>query len=100
MVVSGLIRLAFFCLLVYIFFKVLKKLFAKPPPRRQEPGRGGPFGFSPSAAVDEMVQDPVCKVYLPKREAVSTVSEGQKVFFCSRECCQKFMAEKAGKVDG
>jgi uncharacterized protein len=43
--------------------------------------------------IDEMVQDPVCKTYVPMREAVRKVSGGREVFFCSKECSERFEEE-------
>jgi YHS domain-containing protein len=44
---------------------------------------------------EELVQDPVCKCYVPKTQAFKVEFKGRMLFFCSRECHQKFVAEKA-----
>ena len=90
MLVSGLIRLVFFCLLVYLFVKVLKKLFLKPGPDRGRVYTNPLFVNHNSEQVDEMVQDPVCKVYVPKKEALTAVFSGEMFYFCSKECREKF----------
>jgi YHS domain-containing protein len=41
---------------------------------------------------NEMVQDPVCKVYIPKKESLTTVHSGTAYFFCSKECLEKFIS--------
>jgi YHS domain-containing protein len=46
--------------------------------------------------VDEMVQDPFCKTYIPRREAVRRRVGGQEHFFCSEECARKFEAQEKG----
>lgn len=46
----------------------------------------------PKEIEDEMVQDPVCKIYVPKRQAL--VLHGLKeenVYFCSAQCRDKFI---------
>jgi YHS domain-containing protein len=44
--------------------------------------------------IDEMVQDPYCMKYIPQREAVRKVIEGNEIFFCSRECAEKFVRKR------
>ena len=41
-----------------------------------------------------MVQDSVCKTYLPKDEAIKEIHKGQEYFFCSKECQRKFLEIK------
>ena len=41
-----------------------------------------------------LVQDPVCKCYLPRSQAQAADFRGEKVFFCSEECRRKFLAGK------
>lgn len=38
----------------------------------------------------EMVQDPVCKTYIPKSAALAKYSGGQTVYFCSQQCVDAF----------
>jgi len=40
--------------------------------------------------IDEMIQDPVCKTYIPRRESFRRTFGGKEIFFCSRECADKF----------
>ena len=40
--------------------------------------------------IDEMVQDPFCKIYVPIRDAKRRVIHGREYFFCSDECADKF----------
>lgn len=35
---------------------------------------------------DVMVKDPVCGVYVPRREALQIRDQGQDVYFCSEKC--------------
>lgn len=78
--VSVLVRLAVFGLLVYCFVKLIRRVFPAGPPR----------GVPPDRMVDEMVQDPVCKVYIPRREALSAMHEGRTYYFCSERCRRTF----------
>jgi YHS domain-containing protein len=80
--VSWLIRAVFFLLLLYVFMWLLKKMFRRPAARTgMQSGR---------IAVNELVQDPVCKVYLPRQEALCVERGGKKHYFCSRECRRRY----------
>jgi YHS domain-containing protein len=48
----------------------------------------------PAPITDELVKDPVCGVYCPKREATQLYYRGRQHFFCSRECKQKFIEQQ------
>jgi len=43
------------------------------------------------AAVREMFRDPVCGVYISGDTALSALSRGRRVYFCSDECRRKFL---------
>ena len=40
--------------------------------------------------VDEMVQDPYCKTYIPLTGAYKRTINGKTYFFCSKECADNF----------
>ncbi|RMH36488.1 MAG: YHS domain-containing protein [Nitrospirae bacterium] len=44
---------------------------------------------------DVMVQDPVCKVYIPVGAAVIEHVGGQRYYFCSEECARAFEQESS-----
>jgi YHS domain-containing protein len=74
-------RLLFLIILGYLFYRAIKSAFGKTKGIKK-----GPDG----AVIDEMVQDPFCKTYVPLREAVKKTLGGQVYFFCSKECADKF----------
>jgi YHS domain-containing protein len=48
----------------------------------------------PQQIQDEMVEDPVCKVYIPKRQAlVWGTGQGEEKYFCSPECRKKYQED-------
>jgi YHS domain-containing protein len=50
---------------------------------------------APAEIQDEMVQDPVCKTYVPKRLALEgNRSDREKVYFCSTECRDNYLKIK------
>ena len=41
---------------------------------------------------DVLVQDPVCKTFIPRREALRTEKGGATYFFCSEGCLKRFQS--------
>ncbi len=73
----------------YLVYRFLRGFM--PPPKL-------PKRNPPQEIQDEMVQDPVCQVYLPKRQAlVLNDSKGEIHYFCSAQCRDKFVKEKKRK---
>jgi YHS domain-containing protein len=56
--------------------------------------RVGKSGNSRLASHDVLVEDPVCKVCVPKKQAFSLDEDGKTTYFCSDECRKKFIASK------
>lgn len=42
---------------------------------------------------DEMVQDPVCRTYVPRGIAVEETIRGQAYYFCSKECAETYQKQ-------
>jgi len=45
---------------------------------------------------DQMVQDPVCHTFIPRRIAVVEKIGGQTYCFCSRQCAVAFQNQQTG----
>jgi YHS domain-containing protein len=43
---------------------------------------------------EELVQDPYCQTYVPKRTAAKKRVKGRDYYFCTKECLRKFLEEK------
>lgn len=82
-----MLRIIFFAIIAYVLFKILGKLFFSKKKSHRFSQKQSP------RVIDEMVQDPVCKVYLPKREAVGLNRSENTLFFCSRDCLEKFKTD-------
>ncbi len=70
----------------YLIYRFLRRsaLFKAPAGKR-----------APAEIQDEMVQDPVCKTYVPKRVALEVNrADGEKEYFCSTECRDTFLKLK------
>jgi len=59
---------------------------------KKKPGKS-PI-LSSETITDEMVMDPNCHVYIPKREAIKAKIAGETIYFCSKECKKKYLKEK------
>jgi len=68
-------------LLIILFFMIRTSI-------REYLGKKKPSSLLPGK--DVMVQDPVCKAYIPAGTAVGEKIGGQQYYFCSQECAGKF----------
>ena len=78
------LRILILGFLFYLLFRLLiggKKRVAKP-------------GNAQSSSHDVLVEDPVCKVCVPKQQAVVLKEDDKTIYFCSLECREKFIATK------
>jgi uncharacterized protein len=48
----------------------------------------------PQPIEDIMIKDPYCGAYFPQRQGETLRYDGQDLFFCSKECRDKFIKEK------
>ncbi len=85
-----MLRLIIIILFIYVLYRLFKGFFSqkKEVPRKK-----------PAGVIDEMVQDPFCKTYIPRREAYKRVLGGKEILFCSKECADKFEAQAESKTE-
>ncbi|MBI3455405.1 MAG: hypothetical protein HY002_06425 [Candidatus Rokubacteria bacterium] len=50
----------------------------------------GRAGAGPRAIRDELVKDPVCEIYVPRRSAIARTAGAATYYFCSPACAEKF----------
>lgn len=82
-----MIRLVIFGILAYLLYRIVKGIIFP----KAKVSRGSAQGV-----VDEMVQDPLCKTYVPRRDSVRRVIQGQEVLFCSKDCADKYESQGKG----
>jgi YHS domain-containing protein len=75
-------RLIFLIVLVFIPYYVLHSLMKDPSLRRKVNMRDEP---------EELVQDPYCQTYIPKRSAVKKRIAGKDCYFCNPDCLRKYL---------
>jgi len=77
-------KLFIYALFLYVVYRLLtgsrKKKTVEPTGERQA------TGTSELAVHDQLVQDPVCHIYIPKRQALVLQESDTSVFFCSEQC--------------
>lgn len=61
--------------------------------RRGRVATGGRSG-APSGGVRPLVQDPVCKTFVPKETAIVVRRGDEDFYFCGRECAERFEHEE------
>jgi len=80
------LRILILCLLFYILFRLL---IGKRGKSRTKKGGGETLPTQ-----DTLVEDPVCKVCVPKKQALTLQDNDKILYFCSAECRDKFIATK------
>lgn len=85
-----MLRLVIIIVFAYLLYRLFKGLLGQ----KKEAPRKKPVGV-----IDEMVQDPFCKTYIPRREAYRRVLGGEEILFCSKECADKFEEQAEGKIE-
>jgi len=82
------VRLLLWLILGYIGFRIIKGFLASREITAAKPH------------IDtEAFQDPVCGVYVSAEDATVGRLEGEKVYFCSRECLDKFQENLQRKAN-
>ncbi len=75
-----MIRLLFFILIGYCVYLVIKGGMKKSVESRKTESPKGEIAH----------KDPVCGVYVAEEDAVIGRYEGERIYFCSMECLEKF----------
>lgn len=48
--------------------------------------------------IDEMVQDSICKTYMPLRDAQRRIIDGREHDFCNVQCADRFEKQKGTRT--
>lgn len=83
-------RLLIFLVVAYLAFRLLKSWLG--------PGKTATYNGRGAGRIDDdMVQDPFCRIFFPKRDAVRLTHQGKDLYFCSAHCRDKFLEDKEKK---
>jgi len=84
-------RLLFYILLSVAIYYLLRSIF-KPKPAIKKKVSNNTWQIE-----DELVKDPVCGVYIPRKKAISVKIKGKIYYFCSEECKEKYKKQLEGE---
>ncbi len=82
-------RILIIAILIYIGFLLFKSTRNKNRAKRIDPDHNSRHSTS-----DVLVEDPICGTLVPKGQAVRLETSDSIEYFCSDDCCKKFMKEK------
>ena len=81
-----------FKFLLYLGLGYMAYLIIKPLARSLGLWPQAPRPVEKNQEPDLLVQDPVCKTFIPRREALRTEKGGTTYFFCSEGCLKRFLS--------
>ena len=65
-------------------------------PRRFQRGSRTSSGGGDLPVTDEMLKDPHCGIYFPRKEGVPLKVNGETLYFCSTRCRDAYQEERSG----
>jgi YHS domain-containing protein len=83
----AMIRFIFFTILFFILYYLLLYLLKGILPRKKR--------TNPESEPEELVQDPNCQTYIPKRSALKKKISGNSLYFCSQECLKNYLKKQS-----
>ena len=81
-----------FKFLLYLGLGYMAYLIIKPVARSLGLWPQAPRPVEKDQEPDVLVQDPVCKTFIPRREALKAEKGGASYFFCSEGCLKRFLS--------
>ena len=89
-----IIRILIFAALVYLVFRLARGLMKGIA--RSKDRSGG----VPPDKIEDLVEDPQCRRFVPLSEALKADLDGKTLYFCSRECLEKYRSSGGGPAAG
>ena len=77
-------KLFIYAVFLYVLYRLLTGGRKKRPVSHDNNRQGA--GSTELAAHDQLVEDPVCHIYIPKRQAIVLQDSDTLVYFCSDQC--------------
>jgi YHS domain-containing protein len=87
----GPLRILILAALLYIGYRLISANFKKTDDKKKKDTDSTQSG---GAITDVLVEDPVCHKLVPKQQAHLLELDDQKIYFCSKGCCDTFVAER------
>ena len=82
------LRFLILVVLVYIAWRLLRKSFMREKIPAEEPEES-----KYTEVQDVLVEDPVCHVLIPEKQALRLRKNKVTYYFCSEKCCDQFIQE-------
>ncbi len=84
-------KLIIYAIAIYIFYTLVKRVLFTPTGRRSQGSGGGGGGESGGfSGAEETAQDPVCKTFILKENALSHTDGRGTHYFCGHDCLNKY----------
>ncbi|MBN2539247.1 MAG: YHS domain-containing protein [Deltaproteobacteria bacterium] len=83
-----MIRLVIAGIIVYVVYRLSRFMFT--PPEKISKNRSGEQS---RVEGEDLVKDPYCGTYVPINSAYKTAKDGRTLYFCSKECLEKYKKE-------
>jgi len=83
-------RLLIFAFLAYFLYRFLRGLLRPGGHIEMDEDRES---VEDGDGINDMIQDPFCKTYVPLKDAKKRVIAGRTYYFCSNECADGFEKE-------
>lgn len=80
-----LVRILIVAVVIWLLYRLVYNWLKKPATLKP----------NKAEALQEMVQDPICNVYLPRQQAIEYKKDGQTHYFCSEECKEKYKRQNS-----
>jgi YHS domain-containing protein len=84
----GILRIVIAFFIFYLLYKAARMLFF---PAKEESDRT--YILRDSVKGEDLVEDPYCHTYLPLSSAYQASIKGKTLYFCSRECFEKYRSQ-------
>lgn len=85
-----MLRLLLLAIIIYLGYRLFKSYFL------EIPKKGTDISTARSPRGEEMVLDPQCGTYVPRGDALEGTVDGQKHYFCSKECRKTYQDRHNG----
>jgi len=85
-----MIRLVIAGIIVYVIYRFSRFLFTP-----SEKILKSHSGETSRIKGEELIKDPYCGTYVPVSSAHKATLNGRTLYFCSRECLEKYMKENS-----
>jgi len=89
----GLIRVLIIIVLFYLIYRVLKSLM-KPTRLNRFKRPKSIRGTESDLDSEELIRDPNCGIYLPRKQGIAALIGGRVSYFCSQECKQQYIENR------